>query len=274
MLIPRFWNKATGEAADPGGKRYSLLTWGWSQEGVSEALAVAQRRLRDVIARITTGQEGGDYSYGRNPLREEIIRTIGEEGSAIVTRNRYGALVLNAATFPFIDIDSGIVATGMSKLMGFFKKGPSDPGLERIRAACAANERYAYRVYRTRSGFRVMVTTASLDPKSSATEAFLKTFDADPAFIKLCRIQGSFRARLSPKPWRVDQPLPPGQHPRDASTQREFESWLREYDAASKDHATCQFLETIGSTRPSTDAMVLIEAHDRETKATSGLPLA
>jgi hypothetical protein len=274
MLIPRFWERTRGEATDPEGKRYALTIWGWSQESVSEALGVAERRLRESVARITRGEAGGDYAYGRNPLREEIVREIGDGGGATITRNRYGALVLNTATFAFIDIDTEESGPGLSKLFGFFRKSSEDPALVRIREACAANNRYSYRIYRTRRGFRLLVTTASLDPKSSATEALLKAFGADPAFTTLCRIQGSFRARLTPKPWRVDCPLPPGQHPRDPGAGRDFDLWRARYEAASKGFATCQFVEGIGAARPSTEGLVLVELHDRETKAASGLPLA
>ena len=80
MLIPRFWAKTNGSATDASGKQYAFQLWGWSQESVADALGAAQRRLRDVAARVTKGEVGNEYFYGKQPLREEIIRIIGEPG--------------------------------------------------------------------------------------------------------------------------------------------------------------------------------------------------
>ena len=60
MLIPRYWAKTKGDATDPQGKKYALSIWGWSQEGVSDALSVAQRRFREVVARLTRGEPGDE----------------------------------------------------------------------------------------------------------------------------------------------------------------------------------------------------------------------
>jgi len=277
MLIPRFWARTKGDATDPQGKKYALNIWGWSQEGVTDALSVAQRRLREVVGRLARGESGDEYFYGRQPLREEILRTLGEVGEGtegLVTRNRYGAEVLNTARLPFVDVDVP-PGGGGSGFLSFFKKDKTDPTLVRIREACAKNGRSTFRIYKTSAGYRVLATDLSMDPKSQATQDFLASFGSDPAFMKLCRIQGSFRARLTPKPWRIDLPLPPNQHPRDdASARDEFAAWLARYESTSEAFATCRFLESIGSTRPSTLTRGLVEEHDRVTRAESDRPLA
>lgn len=278
MLIPRFWARTKGDATDPSGKKYALNVWGWSQEGVTDALGVAQRRLREVVGRLARGESGDEYFYGRQPLREEILRSLGEPGEAtegLVTRNRYGAEVLNTARLPFVDVDSPPGGASSGGFFGFFKKDKTDPTLVRIREACARQSRSTFRVYRTCAGYRVLATDATMDPKSQATQDFLASFGSDPAFMKLCKIQGSFRARLTPKPWRMDLPLPPNQYPRgERSAQAEFEEWLKKYEQASSSFATCKFVESIGSTRPSMESRAVVEEHDRVTRADSDLPLA
>ena len=57
----------------------------------------------------------------------------------------------------------------------------------------------------------------------------MKALGADPAFLHLCRIQGSFRARLTPKPWRCGQANPPGSFPREPEAQAAFAEWLAQY---------------------------------------------
>lgn len=279
MLIPHFWARAEGAATDPRGKRYDFQLWGWSSESRADALENAKRRVAELVARVARGEWSGSYLYGVRPLREEIVRTHGESGSpseVVITRNRYGALVLNTARVPFIDIDSPTVGP-LTRLAQLFRRRSSrvDPGLERVRDACSRNGRHSFRIYRTRAGHRVLVTSLLLDPSASGTEELLSAFDADPAFTKLCKLQGSFRARLTPKPWRIGCSLPPGRHPREgAALTSAYATWLSKYEAASRGFASCKYLETVGTARPVAEARGVVEEHDRTSRALSDLPLA
>jgi hypothetical protein len=276
MLIPRFWARAEGTAVRDG-QRLALRLWGWSQDSVAEAMALATRRVADMSARFSSAAPGDPYLYGsRQPLREEIIRYLGADGrgQAVVTRNRYGALVLNTTQVPFIDVDAA-APTGLQGLKRLFGRAPAvDPTLARIRDACGQHPRQAFRVYRTAAGYRVFATNTYLDPASAETTAFLNGFAADPAFVTLCRLQASFRARLTPKPWRIGVPAPPGQHPRDPVAQSEFGAWLLKYESASRAYATCAFVEAIGSAPPDADVRAVVDEHDRTTRAMEKLPLA
>jgi hypothetical protein len=281
LQVPRHWAKAEVSATGPRGKPYRLEIWGWSNESAAEALATARRRLAEVSARIARGVVDRSYAYGSRPLREEIIRSLGEPGGAneaIVTRNRYGALVLNTAQVPFIDVDCPEEPAAWWRFLQFLRPKPlATPGetLDRIRDACERRRRHAFRIYRTCAGFRVLVTDLLLDPRSAAAQDLLADFSADAAFRQLCKLQGSFRARLTPKPWRMDLPRPPDQHPREEHALRErFSAWLARYEAASERFATCRFLEAAGAGRPGTEARAIVDEHDRVTRATSELPLA
>jgi hypothetical protein len=237
MLIPRFWARAEGTAIRDG-QRLALRLWGWSQDSVAEAMALATRRVAEMSARFSSAAPGDPYVYGsRQPLREEIIRYLGADGrgQAVVTRNRYGALVLNTAQVPFIDIDTA-APTGLQGLRSLFGRAPAvDPTLTRIREACGRYPRQAFRVYRTSAGYRVLATNTWLDPASAETTAFLNGFGADPAFVTLCRLQASFRARLTPKPWRIGVPAPTGPAPtRSGGAKR-----IRRLAAEVRDGVTC-----------------------------------
>lgn len=105
----------------------------------------------------------------------------------------------------------------------------------------------------------------------------MRAVGADPSFIQLCKVQESFRARLTPKPWRVGHTAPPGNFPREEEWQQEaFEKWLQKYGRAVASRATCQFLETIGGDGDTLhpDVAPILSLHDEQTKATSNLPLA
>ncbi len=276
MLIPPYWSKATGSAQDPAGRRYALRVWGWSAKDVAEAASLARQRLAEACARVAAGAlRDQAYFYGKAPLREEIVREVGEQG--IVTRNRYGALVLNTARVPFIDVDAPSSGRRSGGLLGLFGARRADPGaavLERVRAACRRSPGRSFRVYRTAAGFRLLVTDLLLDPASAQAQTLLGEFGADPFFVKLCRLQGSFRARLTPKPWRCGCDLPPSSFPREGPAQPAFEKWLRSYEAAARSKATCELVETHGPGRTLPEAAQIVAEHDRACRVGAGLPLA
>ena len=59
------------------------------------------------------------------------------------------------------------------------------------------------RVYRTAAGLRVMVTGAASPPSSDRARALLTELGSDPLYVELCATHDSYRARLTPKPFRV-----------------------------------------------------------------------
>jgi len=135
--------------------------------------------------------------------------------------------------------------------------------------------RASFRVYRTAAGFRAIALDREFDPTARDTQELMQRTATDAAYMQLCRAQRSFRARLTPKPWRAECPLPPGAFPReDEKLRKRFASWLRRYESARAHYRTCRYLETIGSGRPSARNARLIELHDRETGVEQALNLA
>jgi hypothetical protein len=131
------------------------------------------------------------------------------------------------------------------------------------------------RVYRTSAGLRYLVTHDTFAPGDAASEAAMKALGSDPAYIKLCKVRQSFRARLTPKPWRIGLPRPPHRFPYEgAGDEQEVRAWILRYDAASRAHATCHFVEAVGSGTVHPEVEPLLRLHDEHTRATSGLPLA
>lgn len=249
---------------------------------MESAKAGATDRIRRLVERISHGEPFPDnYSYGSRPLREEILRTI--EGDipgqplAIVTRNSYGARVLNAATLLFLDIDLKR-PTSFQRLLRIFRAGGNSQEelvLTWIREALGLHRRTTFRIYRTAAGFRAVAIDRDFDPAGSDTQDLMNATGTDVAFSRLCSVQRSFRARLSPKPWRARIPPPPDEHPRtEGESIKRFESWLSKYEEASMSFATCRYLETVGSGHPRGYSGELIQLHDRETRCNEPLPLA
>jgi hypothetical protein len=97
----------------------------------------------------------------------------------------------------------------------------------------------------------------------------------DEEFVKLCKAQDCFRARLTPKPWRVGLFEPKLNYPFETDEEAaQAEKWLADYDASKRGFATCEFLETIGDGFVHPNIIEILELHDSETGAMSKLPLA
>jgi hypothetical protein len=132
-----------------------------------------------------------------------------------------------------------------------------------------------FRIYRTASGLRAMAIDRDFDPAGRDAQELMKATGTDPAFSQLCMVQRSFRARLTPKPWRCKSSNPPNEYPRPEGEPRSrFATWLKEYEERSKGYATCRYLETIGSGSARGGAGKLLELHDRLTRCGEPLPLA
>jgi hypothetical protein len=284
MKIPKYWIRREGDVQHPDGRALRLFAWGWSETSQSDADSRAGERFRSLEQRVSQGLDlPRGYAYGDRPVREQIIEEIaGPDGQpdALLTRNSYGSLVLNAAKSMFVDVDAAPAASGGAgfSLKSLFGGGggakASDAQLETLRGVLRSAGG-SFRVYRTAAGYRLLATDRVYTPGSSESESVMRQAGADPAFIQLCRIQDSFRARLTPKPWRIGKPTPPGNFPReDAELERAFDQWLRDYDRAAGSSATCQFVETIGSGAIHPDVAHIVQLHDDRTRATSSLPLA
>jgi len=278
MLIPRVWAKASGECRTRDDREMAVSVWGF---GADEATAQreAKGRLERLLDRVRRGDPFPDaYAYGSRPLREEILETYGDgEPNAIVTRNRYGAQVLNTVRLLFLDIDIP-APSFMDRLSGIFgsrRSSPGDAATSKLRDDLEQYGRATFRLYRTASGLRAIAVDRDFDPAGRDTQDLMEATGTDPAFRRLCLAQKSFRARLTPKPWRCHCFVPPNEYPReDRDARRAFDRWLEEYERESRAFATCRYLETVGSGRGQGEAERLIRLHDRMTRASEALPLA
>ena len=102
----------------------------------------------------------------------------------------------------------------------------------------------------------------------------MRDLQADPLYIRLCGAQQCFRARLTPKPWRIGVPGRPPAFPylpRDAAS---LTRWKAAYERQAAGYATCALLAEMGPRTVHPDLAPVIALHDRATRIDSGLPLA
>jgi hypothetical protein len=253
----------------------------------ADALAVAQDRLRTALSSVQSGERG--RYYPRTPLREPILEelTIDGEQVVIVTRNRYGAEILNTDRVLIADVDlPELQPPAGGVFRRFFRRSEAvdDPlvvppvVLDRLAILAtwaAANSNLGVIVYRTASGLRVFVSGIGEPATSAHGEQVLAELGADPIYRELCRTHGTFRARLTPKPWRLPRTKSPVERwPfADEATERRFQRWLDNYENAARDYAVCRRLAAHGPAASTLEEHV-IRLHEDRTGASTSLPLA
>src|SRR5438270_610131 len=162
MKIPKYWAKSVQGAQSPDGRRYRLMAWDWSDVNTDEARQKADTRVKAIAQKVMAGLELDRYGYGARALREEIVGAVNPDGKevGVVTRNTYGALVLNASNAMFIDIDfpeNERDASGADVLQRML--GAKQPSLEERYARpvtewASRHPDVGLRLYRTAGGLR------------------------------------------------------------------------------------------------------------------------
>jgi hypothetical protein len=278
MHFPRHWAR---------GEHDGFRAWKWSDVSPEDAAARAQAAARALAERVATDEPkrpNHDYPYPTGPLREPVLSVVATRDgapTAVVSRNAGGVRVLNTADVMFVDIDfPQPVRPGLFARL--FARRPPEPPDETGRAQLgvvatwlAAHPEWGFRVYRTRAGLRLLATHGRVDAAGSETDRVFGELGADALYRRLCRSQKSFRARLSPKPWRIGLRAPGVRWPWiGADDERKFASWNAEYERAAAGYATCAFLERLGVEEEAAELRDLIRLHDAETRADAALPLA
>ena len=281
MRTARYWVRADvtidGVEIPDGG----VIALGWSDASIEDAHRVALERARRSAAVLKADQNltAWEYPYPDRPIREPVIDEIyeGDHLSAAITRNSYGALILNTADVMFIDIDA---PTGMVGWLGSVLKGRNQAVELAQQTAAQLNELVdsdrilGFRLYQTAAGLRVLATGRTYNPASDETDALMKSLKADKQYIQLCRTQACFRARLTPKPWRCGIPRPPVTFPyNDESRQQQFDTWLQSYEKHASGYATCKLISHIGNEAVPDNIRPILTWHD-ELSCGGDMPLA
>lgn len=267
MNIPKYW--AQSDQPVP------VKCWHWSEISVEDARRQANVRALEASRKFLAGQPPNRYGYAERPLREEIVQTLGDGGdeAAMITRNAYGALILNTARIMFIDMDFANGGT-IAALGGLFRRLLGKPAVEtpeqrclrQIQAFAAQHSHLGFRVYRTCAGLRCLVTNQLFDPTEDESTALLSDIGSDPLYVRLCKAQACFRARLLPKPWRCGLPLPPERYPWASSAhESRFRQWLMNYERGIAGYAVCRLLQHIGSANTRPEIQPIIALHDKFT---------
>jgi len=266
MKIYKFWATEKQKILIDGQEKI-VTCFGGSNLSLEDARARAQEKAGKIQRKI----EGEQHVFDEYQveIREELIETINEQ--ALVTRNRYGASVLNVENLMILDIDK----PRRNLLDVFKKKDPADDKakiFEMVRKVASGSKYSAltFRLYETFQGARVIVMGQPFDPRSSDTLKMMAEFNTDRLYALLCQKQGCFRARLTPKPHRIKMRRFTSKFPRE-SNDSELQNWVKDYEQTSREFSVCKFIEQIGASRSLDE---VLSYHDDVTGSVSPLRLA
>jgi hypothetical protein len=296
MKFFKYW--APGEATvDTGGRPWTLRAYGVSDQCLDAAKRQAREVAQRAAAAILTGPLPHDYAYGDRPMREEVVEELTNGGQVIgvISRNSYGALVLNTSAAMFVDVDYDIneairnrtpvtLGSALAQLWGQLTGRPKagiapptatgdDALLERFERVTRSHAGLGTRVYRTAGGFRLLVTSEPFDPGSAEAAQLLDRFGADSLYRRLCLSQQCFRARLTAKFWRCGATKPPSRFPwTSAAEEADYRQWEQAYHERANRHATCAPIASFGEPTVHATIRPILDLHDRLT-INDGAPL-
>lgn len=156
--------------------------------------------------------------------------------------------------------------------------GPEARANRRIEAFVANHPDWTLRQYRTPAGFRMLAMHRTFDPGETDVEECFSALQTDPIYALMCVRQHCFRARVSPKPWRIGiarhlRPRP-GVWPIKPERMADRQQWVADYERQAVNFAACGYLRTLGSGDIDPVVERVRELHDRLSQANSALPLA
>src|SRR5687767_6005470 len=155
MKIYKYWT-AEKQNILVDGQAQEITCYGGSNVSIEDARIKAKEKVQKIERKIA----GEKHLFDRYEaeIREELLRIIDDHSA--ITRNRYGAQVLNTENMMILDIDKPKAAAG--GIGGLFKKKDTRPPKEqifdRVRNLATTKYRdYAFRLYETYQGARVIV---------------------------------------------------------------------------------------------------------------------
>lgn len=134
------------------------------------------------------------------------------------------------------------------------------------------------RAYRTPAGLRLLAMHATFSAHDPAVQGLFDALQTDKLYARMCRVQHCFRARLTPKPWRIGMRRRIRPPVAAWSAEQAFLpgrlQWIADYEHKAQGHAACLFLRAFGDERRVDAKAEAVRAlHDRIARAYEPLPL-
>lgn len=168
--------------------------------------------------------------------------------------------------------------TALRRTYAALRGGRERAAIRRVRRFLSAHPDWRVRIYRTPAGLRLLALHRLFDAREPAVQACFDALGVDPTYARMCHNQHCFRARVSPKPWRMGMPR---MHPPYSAAWRPEHAhlparlaWIDDYQREARDYASCRYIETLGDGPVDGDADAVRELHDLLCQAERDLVIA
>ncbi|MCL2105120.1 MAG: hypothetical protein FWH21_08750 [Kiritimatiellaeota bacterium] len=263
MKCYTFWVRET-RTIFIGNEQQSIMLVAGSNVSKEDASLNAKRIAQSLEERINNPRRARE-SY-EVVIKEKIDQDIDPRN--IITINRYGARVLNTTEYTILDIDRP-----PSSFLDLFraKKDPKEKIVARFKACVARHPELgtSFRIYETCAGIRIIGKTY-FDPQTRNFENVMRSLSVDPLYRILSRKQNCYRARLTPKPYRMKAETIRIKTPLDCETEA-YDAWRKKYAETSQGYSVVRLKETLGSDFGGDPVIAL---HDTVTRMRANDPLA
>ncbi len=268
MRIYKHWVKVEENFTSAENEVYTLYAWGYSNQSLDDAKLVGEKKIKVLKAFHSEVDDVEDETlyadYFERPKPEEILSdsVMGDPATAII-RNRYGAEILCSEKLCFVDLDyQGLWAKlGLKSMAARSIKA-------RVHKVMGKNNEVSYRLYETKNGFRLVLLDRPYEAESEFVRKLMTSLGADRLYVRMCRAQECFRARLTPKPWRCGiKNLPPEYPTTKPGSGDARNRWVSDYTAKSANYSTCKLVETVGQDRADPQLLKLcLDVHDAKCR--------
>jgi hypothetical protein len=180
-------------------------------------------------------------------------------------------------TVPAAFTASVVVTAGLESLVISLRGGKERIARRRIDRFLSSRDLWRWRLYRTPGGYRILILHRTFDPDDPEVDAVFNGLGADPVYAVMCKKQRCFRARVSPKPWRIGmQKMPPPRQiwPIPEIDMPARQAWIEEYERNSLGYASCKFEGEFGEGFVDPNIAQIQRLHDQLCQAESNLPTA
>ncbi len=239
MKYFKFWTK-TQRTIDVDGTAQKIQIITGSNISKADACRQAVENAKAIEQRILSRACREEYQV---PIKEHVAEEF--DRNNIVTVCRYGAKILNTTDYTILDLD-----TYAFDFWDLFKAIRKLPKKERIVAKfLQRRKKYPeigndFRIYETAKGIRI-IGKKYIAPDTRNYQTLMRKFAVDDIYVLMSKRQDCYRARLTPKPYRMKINTIKIRTPLDCETQ-DYRNWSEQYENASQNYCVVKHITSIG----------------------------
>ncbi|UTA47310.1 hypothetical protein L1F30_14200 [Simiduia sp. 21SJ11W-1] len=211
-----------------------------SNISAEDAERQALQHAQDVEHRVRTGKRREDYQV---PIKEKLVEVLNDDN--VITVCRYGALILNSREYTILDLDDYPIDF-LDIFRGLGKLSKKERIVYKFEAKIKKQLAFGqdFRIYETAKGIRVIGKTF-VAPEQPRFTRWMRALFVDWLYIEMSKRQGCYRARLTPKPFRMKIKTLKIRSPLDCDTQA-YKEWAAMYAERAKDFSVVRLIKTLG----------------------------